>query len=140
MFYESQKSYRILDNSRDNTQNTWDLTIQLIVVLTVLVLISDESHPQNNPFQFRLHGEAVVKAAVENGADQIDVAGEPEWIEQMEDKYGELARRNGWYVVSACGWDSVPADLGVALLKRHFDGDLSRIEAFVQLHFGPSVG
>ncbi|CAI2354528.1 unnamed protein product [Caenorhabditis sp. 36 PRJEB53466] len=87
---------------------------------------------------FRLHGEAVVRAAVENGAHQIDVAGEPEWIERMEDKYLERARTSGVYVVSACGWDSIPADLGVAVLKKHFDGQLSRIDAFVHLQFGPS--
>jgi len=40
--------------------------------------------------------------------------------------------------VGACGWDSIPADLGVAFLKKNFGGDLNHIESFVQLNAGPS--
>ncbi|CAI5453217.1 unnamed protein product [Caenorhabditis angaria] len=87
---------------------------------------------------YRLYGEAVVKAAVENGASHVDISGEPAWIEKMQANYGELAAKNGVYVVSACGWDSIPADLGVNFLKNNFGGDLNHVESFVQLHTGPS--
>ncbi|CAB3397735.1 unnamed protein product [Caenorhabditis bovis] len=87
---------------------------------------------------YRLYGEAVVKAAVENGANHVDISGEPAYIEKMQAKYSELAKKNGVYVVSACGWDSIPADLGVNFLKKNFDGDLNHVESFVQLNTGPS--
>lgn len=40
---------------------------------------------------FRLHGEAVVAACVEQGCDYIDITGEPEFMEKMRLKYGSDA-------------------------------------------------
>jgi len=87
---------------------------------------------------YRLYGEAVVKAAVENGASHVDISGEPAFLEKMQQKYGKLAEQNGVYVVGACGWDSIPCDLGVNFLKQHFDGTLEYAETFVQVKNGPS--
>uniref|UniRef100_A0A8R1I2Y4 Sacchrp_dh_NADP domain-containing protein n=1 Tax=Caenorhabditis japonica TaxID=281687 RepID=A0A8R1I2Y4_CAEJA len=87
---------------------------------------------------YRLYGETVVKAAVENGANHVDISGEPAWIEKMQSKYSEEAAKQGVYVVSACGWDSIPADLGVNFLKNNFNGDLNHVESFVQQESGPS--
>jgi len=85
---------------------------------------------------YRLYGEAIVKAAVENGASHVDISGEPAWIEKMQATYGDQARQNGCYIVSACGWDSIPCDLGTNWLKQHFDGTLSHAETFAQVKSG----
>ncbi|KAK6758407.1 hypothetical protein RB195_015927 [Necator americanus] len=87
---------------------------------------------------YRLYGEAVVKAAVENGASHVDISGEPAFLEQMQMLYGEKAKEKGVYVVGACGWDSIPCDMGVNFLKEKFDGDLNHVESFVQMTTGPS--
>ncbi|GMS80363.1 hypothetical protein PENTCL1PPCAC_2538 [Pristionchus entomophagus] len=87
---------------------------------------------------YRLHGEAVVRAAVENGASHVDVSGEPAYLEKMEMNYAEQAKEKGVYVVGACGWDSIPCDLGTDFLKRNFDGTLGYVETFVSNHRGPS--
>ncbi|TKR87290.1 hypothetical protein L596_011707 [Steinernema carpocapsae] len=113
------------------------------------ILIADSSKPEtlaamakrakviiNAVGPFRLYGEAVVKAAIENGAHQIDVAGEPAWIEKMESKYHDLAKEKGVYVVGATGFDSLPCDLGLHFLKRNFQGDLSHIETVIHPKFG----
>ncbi|WKY08894.1 hypothetical protein Q1695_001794 [Nippostrongylus brasiliensis] len=87
---------------------------------------------------YRLYGEAVVKAAVENGASHVDISGEPAFLEKMQMLYSEKAKEKGVYVVGACGWDSIPCDMGVNYVKEHFDGDVNHIETFVQLNSGPS--
>ncbi|KAE9548000.1 hypothetical protein FO519_008793 [Halicephalobus sp. NKZ332] len=87
---------------------------------------------------YRLYGEAVVKAAVENGASHVDISGEPAFLEKMQQKYGKQAKENGVYVVGACGWDSIPCDLGVNFLKQNFDGTLEYAETFVHVKNGPS--
>ncbi|VDN32881.1 unnamed protein product [Cylicostephanus goldi] len=88
---------------------------------------------------YRLYGEPVVKAAVENGANHVDISGEPAYLEKMQMIYGQRAKENGVYIVGACGWDSIPCDLGVAFLKEKFNGDLNHVESFVQMVSGPSV-
>ncbi|VDM95626.1 unnamed protein product [Thelazia callipaeda] len=85
---------------------------------------------------YRLYGEAVVKAAVENGANYVDISGEPAFLESMQMKYSEVAEKKGLYVVGACGWDSIPCDLGINFLKNKFDGQLNDVETFVQLNTG----
>ncbi|KAK5967588.1 hypothetical protein GCK32_020801, partial [Trichostrongylus colubriformis] len=41
---------------------------------------------------YRLYGEVVVKAAVENGASHVDISGEPAFLEKMQMLYGEKAK------------------------------------------------
>lgn len=57
----------------------------------------------------------------------------------MQMKYSDIAQKNGLYVVGACGWDSIPCDLGVNFLKEKFNGQLNHVETFVQLNTGPAV-
>uniref|UniRef100_A0A8R1TZC8 Sacchrp_dh_NADP domain-containing protein n=1 Tax=Onchocerca volvulus TaxID=6282 RepID=A0A8R1TZC8_ONCVO len=85
---------------------------------------------------YRLYGEAVVKAAVENGASHVDISGEPAFLESMQMKYNDIAQKKGLYVVGACGWDSIPCDLGVNFLKNKFNGQLNHVETFVQINSG----
>lgn len=87
---------------------------------------------------FRLYGEAVVKAAVENGASHVDISGEPAFLESMQMKYDETAKKNGVYIVGACGWDSIPCDLGINFLKENFGGQLNHAETIVQMNSGPA--
>ncbi|KAL6135568.1 hypothetical protein ACLB2K_067795 [Fragaria x ananassa] len=67
---------------------------------------------------FRLYGEPVVAACVESGCDYLDICGEPEFMERMEASYFEKAAEKGSLVISACGFDSVPAELGVMFNSR----------------------
>jgi short subunit dehydrogenase-like uncharacterized protein len=87
---------------------------------------------------YRLYGEAVVKAAVENGASHVDISGEPAWIESMQMKYAEQAKEKGVFIVSACGWDSIPCDMGMEFLKKNFGGTLTYAETFAKINSGKS--
>lgn len=88
---------------------------------------------------FRFHGKQVVDACVENGTSYLDICGEPEFIESIEFEYDEKARQKGVCLASACGFDSVPVDLGNAVVCSKFDDNCcTSIETFIQLHSGPS--
>lgn len=45
-------------------------------------------------------------------------------MELMQHKYNEDASKNGVYIISACGFDCVPNDLGVVYFMKNFDGNL----------------
>ncbi|KAF8374594.1 hypothetical protein PRIPAC_81023 [Pristionchus pacificus] len=85
-----------------------------------------------------LYGESVVRAAINNGANHVDISGEPTFLETMDLKYRDLARENGVYVIGACGWDSIPCDLGIDFLKKNFNGRLAYAETCVRVNRGPS--
>jgi short subunit dehydrogenase-like uncharacterized protein len=58
------------------------------------------------------HGEPLVRACAEAGTDYVDLTGEPEFIDSMYVRYHEKAVASGARIVHACGFDSIPHDLG----------------------------
>jgi len=83
---------------------------------------------------YLLYGEQVVKAAIENGASYVDFTGEELFMAKMQLKYNELAKANKVYVVSACGYDSIPAELGVQFLREHCPANdhLKTVDMFIK--------
>ncbi|MBA0814331.1 hypothetical protein Gohar_020169 [Gossypium harknessii] len=69
---------------------------------------------------YRIHGEPVVAACASSGCDYLDITGEPEFMEEMEAKYHEKAMETGSLIVSACGFDSIPAEMGVMFNTRQW--------------------
>lgn len=47
-------------------------------------------------------------------------------------KYNEAAQKSGVYVVGACGWDSIPCDMGIQYAIDKFDGTLDWVETVVE--------
>lgn len=82
---------------------------------------------------YRFYGEVVVKACIEAATHHVCVSGEPQYLEEMQLKYYEAANKVGVYIVGACGFDSIPADLGVSLAKKSAKGDLSNIDVIVSI-------
>src|SRR5439155_20744874 len=58
------------------------------------------------------YGEPLVKACAESGTDYTDLTGEPEFVDRMYVKYNAAAENSGTRIVHACGFDSIPHDLG----------------------------
>lgn len=67
---------------------------------------------------FDMHGEPVVAACVAGGCDYVDITGEPAFVARVIDRYHHPAQAQGLRVVSCCGFDSIPHDLGALLAVR----------------------
>uniref|UniRef100_UPI003AAC0F73 saccharopine dehydrogenase-like oxidoreductase isoform X2 n=1 Tax=Centroberyx gerrardi TaxID=166262 RepID=UPI003AAC0F73 len=89
---------------------------------------------------YRFWGEPVVKACVENGAHCIDICGEPQFLEGMQLNYDTQAADKGVYIVGSCGFDSIPADMGVLYTRDQFKGTLTAVESFLTASSGPEGG
>ncbi|XP_070580714.1 saccharopine dehydrogenase-like oxidoreductase [Ptychodera flava] len=85
---------------------------------------------------YRFWGEQTVKACVENGAHHIDISGEPQFLEKMQLKYHDKAKENNVYVVGSCGFDSIPADMGVEFMRQKFPGEVNTVENYLTFHTG----
>ena len=57
-------------------------------------------------------GEPLVAACAEAGTDYVDITGEPEFVDTMFVRHHAAAQRSGARIVHACGFDSIPHDLG----------------------------
>jgi len=58
------------------------------------------------------HGGPLVAACAAAGTDYVDLTGEPEFVDRMYLKYHDQAVASGARIVHACGFDSIPHDLG----------------------------
>ena len=61
---------------------------------------------------YLLHGEPLVAACARAGTDYLDLTGEPEFVDQMYLQHHDTAVASGARLVHACGFDSIPHDLG----------------------------
>ncbi len=64
------------------------------------------------------YGLPLVRACAEAGTHYADLAGEVLFVRDAIDAAHETAVRTGARVVNACGFDSIPSDLGVHLLHQ----------------------
>lgn len=69
------------------------------------------------------YGEPVVRACVAQGADYLDLTGEPAFVDAITRAHDAEARARGVLVVPCCGFDSIPADLGVLYTVRQLPRD-----------------
>ncbi|MCX5193390.1 saccharopine dehydrogenase NADP-binding domain-containing protein [Streptomyces sp. NBC_00249] len=58
------------------------------------------------------YGAELVAACAEAGTDYLDLTGEPEFVDRTYVAHDARARETGARLVHACGFDSIPADLG----------------------------
>ena len=58
------------------------------------------------------HGEPLVAACAAAGTDYLDLTGEPEFVDRMYVAHHDAAVASGARIVHACGFDSIPHDLG----------------------------
>ncbi|KAJ1654761.1 hypothetical protein IWQ61_005369 [Dispira simplex] len=67
---------------------------------------------------FALYGEPLVKACAQYGTDYVDITGEVGWVNLMAHRYHTLAQQNQALIVSCCGFDSIPSDLGTYMVTQ----------------------
>ena len=51
----------------------------------------------------------------------------------MQLDYNSTARENSCYVVGACGFDSIPADMGAVFLEQEFGGQVNTVETYLNI-------
>ncbi|MEZ3117185.1 trans-acting enoyl reductase family protein [Halobaculum sp. MBLA0147] len=68
---------------------------------------------------YTTYGTPLVAACVETGTDYCDLTGEVTWVREIVDEYHDAAVAADARIVTGCGFDSVPADLGTALAQEY---------------------
>jgi short subunit dehydrogenase-like uncharacterized protein len=73
-----------------------------------------------------------VRACVDEGTDYVDITGEPQFVDRTIDRYHARAEASGVKIISCCGFDSIPHDLGVLFTLEHVPHDVPlKVEGFV---------
>jgi short subunit dehydrogenase-like uncharacterized protein len=87
------------------------------------------------------YGEPLVAACAAAGTDYVDLTGEPEFVDRMYVRHHAEAERSGARIVHACGFDSIPHDLGVLFTVEQLpEGVPLDVRGFVRAGGRPSGG
>ncbi|WP_375002371.1 saccharopine dehydrogenase family protein [Aeromicrobium sp. CTD01-1L150] len=87
------------------------------------------------------HGLPAVRAAAEAGIGYLDLTGEPQFVDQVWLDLHETAERTGARLVHACGFDSIPYDLGALYTVSQLPDDVPiQLKGYVRGNLGPSGG
>lgn len=89
---------------------------------------------------FTKYGSALVKACAEAGTSYCDLTAEVPWMRAMIDAHDAQAKATGARIVHACGFDSIPSDLGTLLVQDEFRRHFGRYADRVTAYYGASRG
>ena len=79
------------------------------------------------------YGEPLVKACAAEGTDYVDLTGEPEFVDRMYLAHHATAAQSGARLVHACGFDSIPHDLGAQFTVEQLpEGVPLKVRGFVR--------
>jgi len=93
---------------------------------------------------YAVYGSELVAACVEHGTHYCDLAGEVQWMRKMIDQHEPADGNSGARIVHACGFDSIPSDIGVYFLQqeaiRRFAKPCSSVKMRVRVMKGGASG
>jgi saccharopine dehydrogenase (NAD+, L-glutamate forming) len=86
-------------------------------------------------------GEQLVAACAAAGTDYADLTGEPEFVDRMYVRHHATAVASGARLVHACGFDSIPHDLGAYFTVQQLpEGVPLTVRGYVSAGGKPSAG
>lgn len=104
-----------------NKDSLMNMTKQCKVIVTVV-----------GPYY--LYGRPLVEACLETSTHYVDISGEPQFTEAIQTEYFDKAKEKGLYIISSCGFDSVPADLGSLFIKdSDKDVEIKTVEGYINV-------
>lgn len=77
------------------------------------------------------YGAHLIMACAERGTDYVNLCGEAPFIRRMIDQYQATAHETGARIVQACGFDSVPSDIGMYELSRQAEEPFTTVTMVV---------
>ena len=89
---------------------------------------------------YTTYGTELVEACIDAGTDYCDLTGEINWVREMIDRYHDEAVEADVKIVHSCGFDSIPADLGVKLLQSYATEEFGAACEFVRIYLEDGEG
>jgi short subunit dehydrogenase-like uncharacterized protein len=86
------------------------------------------------------YGSALVAACAAAGTHYCDLTGEVPFMRAMIDAHHARAKQTGARIVHACGFDSIPSDLGTWAAQQEFHRRFGRYASRVTALFGETSG
>ena len=85
-------------------------------------------------------GTPVLEACAQEGTHYCDLTGEAQWMAEVYERIDPIAKASGARLVHCCGFDSIPSDLSVFFLQKHFKERFGHYANHVTGRMGRAAG
>ena len=85
-------------------------------------------------------GTPVIEACAAEGTHYCDLTGEAQWMAQVYERINPIAQASGARLIHCCGFDSIPSDLSVFFLQKHFKERFGSYATHVAGRMGKAAG
>jgi len=89
---------------------------------------------------FNKYSNILVKACVVSATHYVDITGEAIWVRDLIDNYHQECIEKKIKIIPACGYDSIPSDLGTYYTAKQINEPLKSIFAYHDMAGGISGG
>lgn len=72
---------------------------------------------------YQLWAELIIDNCIRAGTHYVDMCNDPYFNELMELRYHQKSMENNVYIVSSCGFQSFPIEMGLNFIKQNFNGE-----------------
>lgn len=126
--YQMCKRARIIINCVGPYSLYGEVVVKNCILVSLMTAYCDHCSELDLIYYFRAQAKT----------HHVDIAGEPFFLEGMQLKYHEEAEKAGVFIVGACGFDSIPADVGIVQLQKNCPGEIAWVDAFAKMGAGKS--
>ena len=89
---------------------------------------------------FNKYSNLLVKACVKTSTHYVDITGEAIWVRDLIDYYHQECIEKKIKIIPACGYDSIPSDIGTFFTAKQINEPLKSIYAYHSMAGGVSGG
>ena len=86
------------------------------------------------------YGTPLLQACATEGTHYCDLTGEAQWMAEVYEQIDPVAKDSGARLVHCCGFDSIPSDLSVFFLQKHFKERFGHYATHVSGRMGRAAG
>ena len=81
---------------------------------------------------YSLYGKKLVESCINNKCHYLDLTGEPEFVNFVEENFSKKAKDNDTILMNCCGFESIPPDLGVYYTIKQLEESNVEITTFLK--------
>jgi short subunit dehydrogenase-like uncharacterized protein len=89
---------------------------------------------------FNKYSNLLVKSCVKTSTHYVDITGEAIWVRDLIDDYHQECIEKKIKIIPACGYDSIPSDIGTFFTAKQINEPLKSIYAYHSMAGGVSGG
>ena len=81
---------------------------------------------------YSLYGKKLIESCVNNKCHYLDLTGEPEFVNFVEENFSKKAKDNDVILMNCCGFESIPPDLGVYYTMKQLKESDAKVTTFLK--------